>query len=404
VEEISSLVTQRLEALAGYVNSDNADSNHIPFWALGPKAIVTLFPYATRLARDEQPAMVNAITLIAQTEVQVFEWRHIGAHITAVFDESSSPSLNQVITLVWPYARRYHDGLFTRNVVARWVKAASTISYSEVVGRSVVDALLQILADDLLRSQIPLNIWAWLKKRPPLPSYCRGRSEGSGQSSVRHIRGLGDVEILKSYLLLVWSEWNSLDTDGFAEMQTSIREDFGGIENYSHRDNLIKHLDRVQGELNRAQGEWDRDQGEWDRDQGEWDRDQGERGRGWLCSQGEALEIRGSEIRLMGERYGLLKNVLLEVDKRATETLIRTPPPVSSFSIRALIIVDAFRSPSFNLCLRSASSVTNIPLMEQPVSLPLVIASALSILLSPSYHSSSHSPAPDSFCSDYRTA
>jgi hypothetical protein len=254
------------------------------------KAIATLFPYAIRLARGKQPAMANAISLIAQASVPVFKWRHIGAHITTVFDESSPPSLNQVITLVWPYARRYHDGLFTRNAVARWVEVASTIPYSEVVGRGVVDALLQISADDFLPSQIPLNVWAWLKKRPPLPRVCQGRSEGSGKSTVRHIRGLGDFEILKSYLLLVWSECDSLDKHGLAEMQTSIREDFGGIEKWCHRDDLIKHLDRVLGKL----GPRHYDQ-------------------------------------LRKEQYGLLKNVLLEVDKRATETLTRTPPQFHHF-------------------------------------------------------------------------
>jgi hypothetical protein len=218
----------------------------------------------------------------------------------------------------------------TRNAVARWVEAASTIPYSEVVGRSVVDALLQISADEFLRSPIPLNIWAWLKNRPSLPRVCRGRSEGPGQSAVSHIRGLGDVEIVKSYLLLVWSEWDSLDTDGFAEMQTSIREDFGGIEGYGHRDNLIKHLDRILGEL----------------DPRHYNR------------------LGKKQYGLLKKQYGLLKNVLLEVDKRATETLTRTPlPPVSSFLIRVLSIVDAFRNP-FNLCLRPTSSVTVISPLE----------------------------------------
>jgi hypothetical protein len=311
---------------------------------LGSKAIDTLFPHATRLARGEKHAIVNAITLIARASAPIFKWRHIGAHITAVFDESSPPTLNQVITLVWPYAHRYHDELFTRNAVARWVKAASTVPYLEVVGPSVVDALLQISADDFHRSPIPLNIWSWLKKRPSLPRVCQGRSKGSGQSTVRHIRGLGDVEILKSYLLLIWSRWNSLYPRGFAEMRASIREVFGGIENYGHRDDLIKHLDRVQGEL----------------DQGPMH----------LRHHNKPIE----------EQYRLLKNVLLEVDRRATETLTRTPlPPVSSFSIRVLSTVDVFRNP-FNLCLRSASSMTVISLLEQPVSLPLVLASALSIL------------------------
>jgi hypothetical protein len=88
-------------------------------------------------------------------------------------------------------------------------------------------------------------------------------------------------------------EWDPLDTDGFAEMQTSIREDFGGIEKWCHRDDLIKHLDRVLGEFDHVLARF----------------------------------IFGSVVELMGDQYGLLKNVLLEVDKRATETLTRTPLP-----------------------------------------------------------------------------
>jgi hypothetical protein len=143
--------------------------------------------------------MVDAIFLIAQAGVPIFDWHHIGAHITPEFEESNPTFLNQVIVLVWPYqARPYHDGLSTRNAVARWVEAVSTVPYSEVLGSSVVDALLQISAYDFLRSQIPLSIWAWLKKRPYLPPVSQGRSEGSGKSTVSYIRGLGDVEILKS--------------------------------------------------------------------------------------------------------------------------------------------------------------------------------------------------------------
>jgi hypothetical protein len=325
MEEISSLVTQKLEALPAGVRTRILSFS-------GGKAIATLFPYATRLARGGQPAMANAISLIAQAHVPVFKWRHIGAHITTVFDESSPPSLNQIIILVWPYARLHHDGFPTRNAVARWVKAASTVPYSEVVSRSVVDALLQISTDDILRSQIPFNIWTWLKKRSFLPPMCRGRSEGSRQSTVSHIRGLGDVEILKSYLLLVWSAWDPLDTDGLAEMQTSIREDFGGIEKWGHRDDLIKRLDRVQGALD----------------------------QGLVWFKFSKPGISRNDIQMMEEQYGLLKNVLLEVDRRATETLTRTPlPPVSSFSICVLSIVDTFRNP-FNLCLHSASSMTVI--------------------------------------------
>jgi hypothetical protein len=65
--------------------------------------------------------------------------------------------------------------------------------------------------------------------QPSLPPECSGRSRGSSADVVRQIRGLGDIEILKSYLLLVWSEWDHVGDEqsgGLAEMQISIREDF----------------------------------------------------------------------------------------------------------------------------------------------------------------------------------
>ena len=132
---------------------------------------------------------------------------------------------------------------------------------------SVVDRLLLFAKTDALRPHIPIDLWAWLKKQPSLPLGCRGqievtvrdvaqrvwgRREGNGMDVVHHVRGLGDLDILKSYFHLVWSEWNTLDGPGFAEMQVSIAEDLGGIGEWHHREDLIKRLDRVLRELNRV--------------------------------------------------------------------------------------------------------------------------------------------------------
>ena len=61
------------------------------------------------------------------------------------------------------------------------------------------------------------------------------------------IRALKDIEVLKSYLLLVWSEWD-ISCD-FSETCTSIRENFGGIGMGHHRADLIQRLDHVLGQL-----------------------------------------------------------------------------------------------------------------------------------------------------------
>ena len=118
----------------------------------------------------------------------------------------------------------------------------------------MINALLQIASIDSLRSHIPIDLWAWLKKLPPLPPVCRGRRTGKKEAVVLHVRQLGDIEILKSYFLLIWSEWNFLFISGLDEMQISIREDFAGIELRHHREDLVERLDHVLGQLDRGLG------------------------------------------------------------------------------------------------------------------------------------------------------
>ena len=56
------------------------------------------------------------------------------------------------------------------------------------------------------------------------------------------VRGLKDIKVLKSYLFLVWSEWDT--PYGFDEMCTSILEDFGGICMVLSRRWYILHYHR----------------------------------------------------------------------------------------------------------------------------------------------------------------
>jgi len=63
---------------------------------------------------------------------------------------------------------------------------------------------------------------------------------------IRRVRALGDLEVLKSYLLLFWSGLPHIDDwlESLAEVQISIQEDFGGIGMAHHRKDLMKWLDR----------------------------------------------------------------------------------------------------------------------------------------------------------------
>ena len=158
---------------------------------------------------------------------------------------------------------------------------------AEEVGRIVVAALLRIAFISFLRPHIPVGIWAWLKKEPPFTrtDYQCLTSETEATEVLRHVRALGDVEILKSYLVLVWSEWNKLRIHVSLEMDTSIREDFSGIWMWCHREDLTRRLDHI-------------------------------------LAHPQSLALRSKS----AQHYGSLKRVLLEVDREATEILTSMSP------------------------------------------------------------------------------
>ena len=102
---------------------------------------------------------------------------------------------------------------------------------------------------------------------------------------VRSIRQLKDVKILKSYLLLLWSERWPLRPDGFSEVHTSMCNDFSGIEMGHRRMDLIRILDRFLEQLDREQG-----------------------------SPGKEMK----------DQYCALKEVLVEEEKKASDILTST--------------------------------------------------------------------------------
>ena len=243
-------------------------------------------------------------------------WRRVGPYIVPLFDNPTPPSLTLVTILASSYVRPEYHWSYSHNErvakisVAGWVAAVSAVPYSEEVGQSVVDVLLQIASIDSLRPRIPVCIWTWLKKQPSLPPQCQGRLMGTGELVVRHVRALGDVEILKSYLFLVWSEWDCTDQPfgGLAEMQKAIHEEFGEIGMGRYREDLIKRLDHILGQL--------------------------DLGLEHLRQRKPRLEE--YELQKAREQYGELKRVLLEVDEEVVNTLTRTSPRLSLFCLLTL--------------------------------------------------------------------
>ena len=208
------------------------------------KAISTLFPYAICLKRDGEHGMADAICRVAKTSNSWGAiWHRVGRSIGNLFDESRSPSLNWVVALASPQVP-WDGKLHNKDTIARWAAVVSAIPYTEEVGQRVVDALLRIAHIDSLRSGIPTDVWAWLKKLQCFSPPPEGYPEGSERDVVRHVRGLGDIEILKSYFILIWSQLGSLDDSCFKEMQASIREDFSGIGTWGQRRDLIEQLNQ----------------------------------------------------------------------------------------------------------------------------------------------------------------
>ena len=211
------------------------------------KAIAALLPYAIWQERDGRPEIFVTILRTARTSREHwFVWHHVGQFVGTLLSDASPDT----IVLVSPYfswlSLTDREGL-----VQRWVTAASATTYTEEVGQSVVDMLLQIACQDDLVSYIPINLWSWLTKQPSLPPVCRGRYLGTHGHIVEVVRALKDIRVLKSYLLLVWSEWGIPLFTGYERMCISIREDFGGIGMGHHRVDLIQRLDRVLGQLDR---------------------------------------------------------------------------------------------------------------------------------------------------------
>ena len=216
----------------------------LPLWPK-QKAISALLPYAVWQERDGQPEMLDAVLhAVRASKVSLVAPGHVNQFISTLLSEASP----RVIILVAPHM--WWTPLKDRgDLVQWWAATASTVPYTEEVAQGVVDTLLQIAIHRELVQYIPVDIWSWLTRRPSLPPICWGRSIGTYDRVVKVVRGLKDIEVLKSYLLLVWSEWST--PHDFGEMCTSIQEDFGGIGLGSHRADLIQRLDHVLGQLDR---------------------------------------------------------------------------------------------------------------------------------------------------------
>ena len=272
-----------------------------------------------------------------------FVWNRIGPYIAPLFGKPTPPSLNSIIIIA-----SFHVSWckLDEDAVTRWAEVVSAVPYTEGVGWYAFGTLLEIASIESLRPHIPLGVWALLKKWPSTSCYCR---DPSNENVVRHVRTLGDVEILKSYLLLVWSEQNSID-DGsrsLAEMERVIQEEFGGIGMGCHREGLAKQLDRILWQLTPRP-----------------------KRRNFFARMFRSPSPDHPDPEKLKRKnvYGQLKEVLLEVDGEAVKKLTRKS--LRSIFFCLLTPTGTYRIP-FNLHVRSTSPMSVISLSESVLPFPL---------------------------------
>ena len=256
------------------------------------KAVTALLPYAIWQERGGEPLMLNTFLRAAQASgMMYFTWHRIDRFASTLLSEASP----RAIVLASPHIPWY---LLTdrRDLVQQWAAATSLVPYTEEVARSVVDTLLQVASRRKLLPYITADLWAWLKKRPSLPPVCAGRYYGTYLHVTKAVRKLEDVEVLKSYLLIVWSEWDAIWNEGFDQICASIRGDLSGTRMDRHCVDLIQRLDHVLGELD----------------------------QGLEYLQQRNHNLREYDFQLMESQYRELREMLPEVD---TEAITRGPLP-----------------------------------------------------------------------------
>ena len=203
------------------------------------KAITTLLPYAIWQELNGEPRMLDVLLYATRASKMLgFTWHRAKQFANVTFSNATT----RAIILISPHIP--WDLLPDReDLVQQWAAATSVVPYSEEVAQSVVDTLLQIVSTRDPLPHITIDVWSWLTELPYLPPVCVGRYFGTQQRVVDAVRRLEDIEILKSYLLLTWSEWDTFDS--YHEICALADKDFGGFGMGHHRVDLIQRLDLI---------------------------------------------------------------------------------------------------------------------------------------------------------------
>ena len=240
MEQVSDLITQKLKTTA-------EAEDHGLLWSKR-KAITTFLPHAVWQERSGRPEALDTILHVARASRKLwFRWHRVDKFASTLLSEAT-PRAAALASPHIPWDRLTDGG----DLIQQWAAVAPVAPDTEEVAQSVVDVLLQIASVDELVPYIPTDLWSRLAKCPPLPPICQGRHLGTRAHVIDAVWALKDISVFKSYLLVVWSEWDHLYPDGLDKMHTFIRKGFGGIGMEHYRAELIGRLDHVLGELDRA--------------------------------------------------------------------------------------------------------------------------------------------------------
>ena len=201
------------------------------------------------------------------------------------------------------------DGSDIGFMMQQWIAAASELPDTHDVCESMVNPLLQMASEEGLLPYIPVVAWEWLKKRPVLRHGSRAFWRGGRESSLQTVRTLGDIELITSYLFVIWSEWNALEYSDCKGMQRLIREELNGIHAVGYRADLIQRLDYVLSQF--------------------------DRGQEYLCSRESDFDD-GDVFLSAKQKYEGFRRDLLELDEEAVKILAGMSPEVIAHFCRLM--------------------------------------------------------------------
>jgi len=328
VEQVSNLIIEKMITIA-------ESESRYEFYHK-QKVFATLLPYAIWQERGGRPEMFRVFLDVGSIKrVPQISWRHaLDSLCTAL--RGATPLTMVLASAHIPWDSDLLEG--KEDLVQSWVAMTSAVESTEgIAPECVVGTLFQIAALDELSPHITIDVWLWLTKRPSLPLFSRGYYYGSRRQVVKAVRGLEDIEILKSYMVVVWTERYPVWEDGFDEMCASLREDFGGVGMGHHRVDLIQRLDEII---------WQLDQGLEHLRRG--NPDLGER-----------------DVQSMRDQYGKLMGVLLEGE--LLEVIARTS--CQTIMLLRLLTQVGVRRISRNIYVCAPFVVSIAPFLEPSTSL-----------------------------------